>query len=515
MRHLADDRDVVVDPYAARVDLTRGTVSSDDVAGPDRGGQPVRGVVGQVDRLVVGVERQDHQHRPEHLVVPDRCCDVDAGDQGGLVVGTAGERAARCPAAADDLGPPRTRCLDVGGHPVAVGVAHQRTLVGRLVVGVAQPDGRHQVGDAADEVVDQRAVHDRARRCGAVLAAVDQRPGHRAVHRRLEVGVVEHDERRLAPQLQVHALGARGGQAHHPAPDGRAAGERHHRHVGVGDEVLAGVWAGADDDTQQPVRQAGGRGCLRQGECGQRRQLAGLQDDGVAGGQRRQHLPTGHLQRVVPRGDRPDDTDGLAPDAGGVVGRVLADGPALEQPCRAREEAGVVDRAGHVELAAQPDRLAGLRGLGLGQLLGDRVELSGQPVQDAGPLAGRRRPPRRLRTTGRGDCVVDVGRCRQPQGHHRLTGGRVDHLVQVAGAETPIAVEPLVPGCRTVHAHLLEDHGGPAIEWPLMGLILAPHAVPTAHVLSISSVLSADRSEIVTENRSQLSRFAMTCLIRV
>ena len=48
-----------------------------------------------------------------------------------------------------------------------------------------------------------------------------------------------------------------------------------------------------------------------------------------------------------------------------------------------------------------------------------------------------------------------------------------------------------------------------------MGLILAPHAVPTAHVLSISSVLSADQSEIVTENRSQLSRFAMTCLIRV
>ena len=57
MRHLADDRDVVVDPHAAGSDLAGGAQGAVDVAGPGRGGQPVRGVVGQRDGLVVGVER--------------------------------------------------------------------------------------------------------------------------------------------------------------------------------------------------------------------------------------------------------------------------------------------------------------------------------------------------------------------------------------------------------------------------------------------------------------------------
>ena len=83
-------------------------------------------------------------------------------------------------------------------------------------------------------------------------------------------------------------------------------------------------------------------------------ELCGLEDDGVAGGEGGQHLPHRHLQRVVPRRDRSDDADGLAPDAGGVVAGVLAGGLALEVAGRAGEEVDVVDAAGHVELAGQP-----------------------------------------------------------------------------------------------------------------------------------------------------------------
>ncbi len=54
---------------------------------------------------------------------------------------------------------------------------------------------------------------------------------------------------------------------------------------------------------------------------GQRRELRRLQHDGVAGRDRRQDLPRGHLQRVVPRRDGPDHADGFAPDRGGVVRR--------------------------------------------------------------------------------------------------------------------------------------------------------------------------------------------------
>ena len=48
MRHLADDRDVVVDPNASRADLARGAQRTEDIARPRRGSQPERCVVGQL-----------------------------------------------------------------------------------------------------------------------------------------------------------------------------------------------------------------------------------------------------------------------------------------------------------------------------------------------------------------------------------------------------------------------------------------------------------------------------------
>ena len=61
---------------------------------------------------------------------------------------------------------------------------------------------------------------------------------------------------------------------------------------------------------------------------------------------------------------------------------------AFEVTSRAGEESDVVDRAGVVELAAEPDRLAGLRGLGLRQLLAHRLELGSEAEQDPRALRG-------------------------------------------------------------------------------------------------------------------------------
>ena len=68
-----------------------------DVAGPGRGGQPVGGVVGQRDALVVGVEGQHDQDRAEDLVLDDLAVLGGVGDERRLVVGARRQVTARAP----------------------------------------------------------------------------------------------------------------------------------------------------------------------------------------------------------------------------------------------------------------------------------------------------------------------------------------------------------------------------------------------------------------------------------
>ena len=75
-----------------------------------------------------------------------------------------------------------------------------------------------------------------------------------------------------------------------------------------------------------------------------------LEHDGVAGGERGAELPRGHVERVVPRRDRTDDAERVAPEERRVLLDVLAGGAAFEEARAAGEEAPVVDREVHLEL---------------------------------------------------------------------------------------------------------------------------------------------------------------------
>ena len=220
VRHLADDRDVVVDPDAAGLDLPGGPRDAEDVAGPDRGGQPVRRVVGQRDRLVVGVERQHGEHRAEDLVAArSRALWAVDDDQRRLVVG------ARPPGSPPGAAPPQTTSAPAPGpgrRSRPPGRVRGETSGPRSVAGSRGSPSRTPAIRSATPATKssyERALHDGAGRGRAVLTGVDQRAGDGAVDGGLQVGVVEDHERRLAAELEVHPLRRR--RRRSPSPDDR------------------------------------------------------------------------------------------------------------------------------------------------------------------------------------------------------------------------------------------------------------------------------------------------------
>ena len=110
------------------------------------------------------------------------------------------------------------------------------------------------LGQRLDDVVVHAVGDEHARRRRAVLAGVVVAGAGDPGRHRLEVGVVEHHDRRLAAELEVDALERVGGGARDPLAGLDRAGQRDHVDVRVRDQPLAGL-AGAGDDVQHALRQ--------------------------------------------------------------------------------------------------------------------------------------------------------------------------------------------------------------------------------------------------------------------
>lgn len=102
-------------------------------------------------------------------------------------------------------------------------------------------------------------------------------------------------------------------------------------------------------------------------------------------------------------------------------------------PGGAREEGGVVDGAGHVELTRQLQRLAALQGLGAGELLGAVREHGGEAVQRVGTLAGGGGGPAGEGLACGGHRRVDVVGAGEFVRVHLVAGRRVDDRVRTTG----------------------------------------------------------------------------------
>src|SRR4051795_1256920 len=402
VRHLARERDVVVDPHGPEPQRVGDAQGAPDVARPHRRREAVRRAVAPGDRLVLVGELLDGDDRPEDLALDHLVVLLEVGDDGRLEeeAGQVGLVAAR-----HDLRV-RRRALEEALDALALAGRVQRPEVRVGRAHVAHHVALGLVGEAVDDVVVDLAGGEHARRGGAVLAGVVVADAGDRLEDRVEVDVVEDDDRRLAAELEVDALEGLGGVLGDPLARLDRAGERDDVDAGVLDDRRAGVVA-AGDDVQHALRQDLGRelGQLQRRHRGRRRRL---EDDRAAGRERRADLPHRHHQRVVPRRDLARDAGRLAADHRRVALEVLAARLALEVARRAGEEAQVVDHRGQLVVLERLQRLAGVGRLELRDLVAVLLDRVGEREQ-RGRALGRRAAAPRLERLLRGlHRAVDV-----------------------------------------------------------------------------------------------------------
>ena len=121
-----------------------------------------------------------------------------------------------------------------------MGARDERAHLDVVALGrIAPLDGPDLVGKRGHEVVVDAGSGDDPRRRRAVLARVPVAGEAQCLGREVHVRVVEHDDRRLAAELQVEPLDGLGGDPGDPLAGHGVAGDRDHPDLGVANEGIA------------------------------------------------------------------------------------------------------------------------------------------------------------------------------------------------------------------------------------------------------------------------------------
>jgi hypothetical protein len=229
-----------------------------------------------------------------------------------------------------------------------------------------------------------------------IAPATPSAASSRSASSKTMLGDFEDDARRLASELEAHALEVAGGGAHDLVADLRAAGERHLVDLAVPGQRRAGV-AKARHDVHHAIGYPDLAQEPPQEESAQRGLLRRLEHHAVAAGQRRPELPRRHQQREVPRDDLAHDAHRLAQrvvEEGRPVRAVDGDGLALDLRGPAGVVAKVIDGERHVGRARHHQRLAVVEALELRELLAVLLDQVRQPPQQLAALARVHSGPR-------------------------------------------------------------------------------------------------------------------------
>ena len=290
----------------------------------------------------------------------------------------------------------------------------------------------HGGGQLLAEGIDHAGLHQEAIGTDAGLAGIAELGCHRAFHRRIEIGVFEHQEGRVAAKLQRDLLDMLRGICHQATPDFRGAGEGHLAHdAGIGHR-LGDVLGRARHDIEDAAWHASAFRQHRQRQRRERRLAGRLDHDRAARGQRGARLAGNHRGREVPRRDRPHHSDRLLEHQNTLVTLGGRNGIAIHALTFFREPA---QEAGRV--------LDFTGGFGEGLALLQRHDLrqiilvlqhQGVPLhQDVSALQRRRLLPVREGVLRRLDGTFGLGVTQPRHAADDLAGGRIVNLDLLAG----------------------------------------------------------------------------------
>ena len=413
---------VGVEPDHAGFEFVGDAQRAAEVVGPDVAGEAVAHRIGDGERVGFVLERDHGEHRPEDLVLRDPHAAVDIGDQRRLdVVAAAGAVMPRRRRPGSRAFLPRD--IEIRRDLGDMAFVDQRADLGRRIERVADLDLLHALGDPRGKFVGDRFLHQQAARRRAALAVERVDHEHDGIERAVEVGVVEHDDRVLAAEFEMHALQRRRAlrmiaepvalsptkpmalmsgcsvsalPASSPrpctvltTPSGTPASSisRTSRSAVTGDHS-AGLWT-----TVQPAASAG----------------AIFQVESMNGVFHGVMMPTGPIGDA--HGDVPVFRRGQVQP---VAGEVHAVG----------KEAEILGGA-HRGLRHEADRLAGVVAFEHRDLVGMRLDGVGDLVQDGLALAGIELAPGLERGLGRLRGRVDVGGvAARDRGDHRVVDRR-------------------------------------------------------------------------------------------
>src|SRR5271156_372223 len=188
------DRRTAVDFYGARADLQCHLEGASGVGGPDGPGQAVPRIVGDADRVIVGVVADDHSDRAEDLLLGDGVAVVDIGQQRWFV-----EEARR-----EVLGDPTTRSedravthrgVDHARDPLPLHLTDQWAHLGRRIRGIADLDRPQYRRRLIDKRGKDGVVHQEPRAKSATLSRLIGQTHRSLLGDHLNVDVLARDQR--------------------------------------------------------------------------------------------------------------------------------------------------------------------------------------------------------------------------------------------------------------------------------------------------------------------------------
>ena len=204
------------------------------------------------------------------------------------------------------FGAVRTAAGDVGIDAVHLHFGYERAELAGRVQAVAQLQAVAMRRDVGHHLVEHAFVNVQARAGRTDLPAVEKDGGSRAGCSLFQVGIGEHEHRRLATQLQRHLLEIAKRGLHDAFAGSGGAGERDLVDIVVRGQRGACARAKTGHDIDHAIGETRLLDQLAQPQCVQRRLLGRLQHDGAADRQCGRQFPDRHRQRKVPRDDLSD-----------------------------------------------------------------------------------------------------------------------------------------------------------------------------------------------------------------